>query len=375
MNRIARNAQTFSKSPDQFIKGVYPTSCEYGDHHKLYGNDGKYYLDTISSLGAILGDNKPVGMFSLPFKYEEELAELICQRTGMDMVRLMCNGGDATFAAITYARAHSKRQLVLSTGYHGSAGHWSYCTPPGLGCVDGQILKFSTIEEMTTYITDHTAAVIIEPVELRIDEKVIDDLRKLRAKCDKHGVCLIYDEVITGGRFLKFCVANWSFVKPDLICMGKALGGGYPLSILTGKKEWMEDEDVFVSFTFGGFPAAIQESIKLIKELTDEKLEEFWKRGAKWQYMINSLEYPVELLGYPTRMTWNGDNKDVWLLWQECCKKGLLLGRAFFPRITWDDGVWQDIFLIIKDAVETIKADKPHLTYLPKPTFREIRND
>ncbi|MEI8377694.1 MAG: aminotransferase class III-fold pyridoxal phosphate-dependent enzyme, partial [bacterium] len=111
---------------------------------------------------------------------------------------------------------------------------------------------------------------------------VKEKLLTIRKICDTYDIPLIFDEIITGCRVPNFTVANWYGIQPDLICMGKALAGGYPLSVLGGLKKIMSNRDVFVSYTFSGLPVALYRAIEVMHELDDVTLQDFWQRAGNF---------------------------------------------------------------------------------------------
>src|SRR3989344_5603373 len=140
---IPRAAQTLSKAPDQFVRGVSPYAIERGEGCRVWDVDGNEYIDLASSLGAIvLGHRHPVieeavakqrkcgTLFSLPGDLEIELAERISKIIPFaERVRFGMNGSDATTGAVRVARAYTGRDHIAKCGYHGWSD-WSIATHP-----------------------------------------------------------------------------------------------------------------------------------------------------------------------------------------------------------------------------------------------------
>ena len=371
MSLIAGGACTFSKRPDQYIQGVTGPTCKSMTGHTF--SDGVSDLrDTTGALGALLGSCSD-GIMPLPSYMEEVLAKALVERIPcIEMVRYMLNGGDATTAALRYARAYTGRPEILYTGYHGCSGEYTYNTPPAKGCVNGHCLKMDTIEGLIAMLeADPTdvAAVIIEPIELDLD--VRDKLEALRMMCTDTGVVLIFDCIITGGRVPHLTVANWYGIKPDLICLGKALGGGYPLSILGGRRDIMQDEEVFISYTFAGFPPSLDRAYKMLCELTDDHLQAWWDRCDALRKAINVLPYDLKIHGYATRGTWVGPDRIKYLYWQEMHDRGWHIGRPWFPRYDWPEQFYVDFFEDTKKSLGRIRGGKvKHRGTWPKELFK-----
>jgi acetylornithine/succinyldiaminopimelate/putrescine aminotransferase len=222
--------------------------------------------------------------------------------------------------------------MVLGLGYHGWGNIFISEENPGAGCEPELYRKFDTIDEIIDAIDNNHSmheigAVIIEPVQLDIN--VREDLIKLRNKCSEKGIVLIFDEVITGFRTPKYCIAQYLDVRPDIICLGKAMANGYPLSVVGGQAKFMDAKGWFVSSTFASELSAIKEASTTIDFLTEERLEELWKAGAWFQKEFNKLTKKLQLVGIPTKAVFRGEELFKNIFWQEMCKKGYLMGKAW----------------------------------------------
>jgi glutamate-1-semialdehyde aminotransferase len=222
----------------------------------------------------------------------------------------------------------------LGTGYHGFH-NWTIATEyPGAGCIDEKYIKLDSIEEVIKCIESNMFLidyVIVEPVQLDLNVKY--KLMALRKACDKHKAVLIFDEVITGFRTPKYCIAQYLGVTPDLICLGKAMANGFPISVIGGKKEIMDAPYYFVSSTFAGELASINAAIETIDFLTENKLLILWEEGRKFQDEFNKLTPKLKMVGIPTKAVFRGDELFKNLFWQEMCKSGFILGKAW--HIMW----------------------------------------
>lgn len=345
-NSIAQGALTNSKRPESFVKGVYPTHIVSGEGSVIVDEKGKKYVDYICSLGAnyfghgndeirkVINQTYSQGaIFSLGSTLEVEAAEKVKEFFPcIERLKFYKNGGDACSAAIRIARAfhkNNKREIVLSDGYHGNHDEFISLTPPASGCYkDGKIKKldFNLIPE--------AACVIIEAVLLDYSEERREYLQKLRNICNAFGTILIFDEVITGLRFPKFSVANYFGIQPDLICLGKALAGGLPISIVGGRRDLMET-DYFYSTTFSGDRvalAAMMKCLEFVKKDPAYSISALWEKGLNFITEFNKIfKGLIYIEGYPIRGAFKAkDDLTNALIFQEFCLAGILFGPSFF---------------------------------------------
>jgi glutamate-1-semialdehyde 2,1-aminomutase len=185
---------------------------------------------------------------------------------------------------------------------------------------------------------------------------------------------LIFDEVITGFRVPKFTVAHWTGVRPDLICLGKAIGGGLPLALVGGSKAIMECEDeYFVSSTFAGDTLALTAAKQFVDiMLTKAKIQDLWESGEKFLARFNQiLPEKIKIEGYPTRGVFTGDQEFKTLLFQEACLAGILLGPSWFysfPHMDCENVVntLEGIIWKIKRGGVTLKGEPPRSPFAQK---------
>jgi len=341
---FGHNCTTYSKRSDQFVKGIYPTHITRVMRNRLVDTDDKAYIDFTCGLGSNL-----IGWqnnFGLPTTLEVEAAELVKSKFKLiERLKFLKTGSEACQAAVRIARAYTNKKVVLGIGYHGWHNIFIAQENPGLGCVNEFYYKTNDLDSLihrlkqevapTQISTDDIkeinfsdiAAVIIEPVMLDLNVK--NKLQEIRDLCTKHKIILIFDEVITGCRVPKYCIAQYFDIIPDLIVLGKALSNGYPLGIVGGKKELFEPA-YFISSTFAGESSALESLIKTLNWVTPSKLNELWKQGKEFIREMNSYLKAVdlELYGLPTRFTWKGNETNRAIMWQELCKSGILFGKG-----------------------------------------------
>ena len=363
--------QTYSKSPEQHVEGVYPVFLERGSGCRVWDIDGREYIDYPCALGPILlgyGDpevdaavHEQVSAgpcFSLGHRLEVEVAELIVDMVpGAEMVRFLKTGSEATSAAVRLARAATGRDHIAQCGYHG----WhDWCI--------GNTLRNAGVPERVRSLThdwsyndldslravfdahpDQIAAVIMEPIG--VDEPAAGFLNAARDLAHERGALLIFDEVITGFRLAPGGAQEHFGVMPDLAAFGKAMANGYPLAAVTGRASLMGliTDGVFVSSTFGGDTVALAAARATLERVRrGGVVEHLWRQGTRLLEGFNALAskhgVPARAVGLPPRriITFEAAGGAAasgvkGLLWQECLDRGVLLGNANFVSLAHDD--------------------------------------
>jgi glutamate-1-semialdehyde aminotransferase len=303
--------------------------------------DGNKFIDYICALGtnlvgysnlainqAVIHSLKKGAVFSIGSDIEVEFADKFKQKHPfVDLIRIMKSGSEGCSAAIRIARAATGRKIVLSEGYHGWHDEFTSLTPPANGVVSSK-----KIYDLTNFksLIEEAAAVIIEPVNLDYSHARREYVAQLRELCTKYGTALIFDETITAYRFEKGTVAKTWNINPDIIVMGKAVGGGLSISVVGGKKEFME-ADYFVSSTWAGeIPsiAAAHKMLDLIQQ--DFNPEDLWNMGSIFMERFNRISPFLQIKGYPTRGVFEGNDLFKALFFQEMCQSGVLFGPSWF---------------------------------------------
>ncbi len=339
---IAQGSLTNSKRVETFIKGVTPTHATHGDGAYLHCIDGKRYIDYCSANGSsIFGYGHPLikqaiinqmakgWLFSLGSTLEVECAELVKGIIPFARkARFFKEGSTACAAAVKIARAHTGRDRVLSSGYHGWSDDFISLTPPALG-----VPKRSSIELLTSMdqIKSDVACVIIEPIVTDYSAKRIEWLQELIRKCKVNGTLVIFDEIITGFRWPKFSFSAWSGVYPDIICMGKACASGLPLAFVGLAEHVGDNKEWFISGTYHGellSLAAMKETHRMM--MNKYRLDDLWKDGQAFLDRFNQLHPHLKIEGYPTRGVFKGDDMTKALFFQETHKAQILFGPSWF---------------------------------------------
>jgi glutamate-1-semialdehyde 2,1-aminomutase len=342
---IGQYALTNSKNPFSHVFGVYPKYVKAASGVTLSFADGRSYIDYCGGLGTnILGyanqqlkhfiyaNADMLGSHSFPTYLEVECAEKLKELFPyFSHVKFVKTGTEACMAAIKIARASTGRMKVLSDGYHGWSDPFVSLSEPAAGVPKGQfVYQMNGPEDIDL----QTACVIVEPVLCEDSPQRRKYLEQLRAQCDKAGALLIYDEIITGFRFLNYSVGRCYNIQPDLVCVGKAMGNGAPISAVLGQKETMNNMSYFVSGTFCGETYGLLSAIKTMEILQKDhrfSIPDLWESGKRFQDRFNAIMPSIiQIKGYPTRGAFHGSERDIALFFQESARAGILFGRSFF---------------------------------------------
>lgn len=385
---IHRGALTNSKRPECFVKGVYSSHVTRGEGCYLYDTDGKKLIDFICGLGtnllgyantqindAVIKQLHKGSVYSLSSTLEVEAAERLKELFPfVGKLRFLKTGSEACSASLRIAMAHTGRTKILSHGYHGHHDHFVSLVPPAIG-----VPKMAHMEELWNMgqIDETVAAVIVEPIITSVSEDRFAYIKILQDKCRKAGALLIFDEIITGFRFPKYSFSNYSGIQPDILLLGKAIGGGLPLSAVLTRRGIGEKEDWFVSSTFAGDTLALAAMMKTIDLLNNShRLEDLWDAGERFVASFNSIAPSiVKLNSYPTRGAFEGEDLNKALFFQESFKAGILFGPSFFFNFKHID-VTSIVINSCKDILYRIKNKEVKIEgEMPKKPFAQIQRE
>ena len=272
----------------------------------LYDEDGNRYVDLINSWGPmILGHANPEvegavieavrmsASFGCPTAREVEMGALICSMVpSVEKVRMVNSGTEATMSAVRLARGYTGRNRFIKMDgcYHGhgdsfliaaGSGALTFGTPDSPGVTPGTaadtlIAPYNDIEAVKALVNkypEEIAAIILEPVagNMGCIPPHPQYLQDLRALCDKEGIVLIFDEVMTGFRLAPGGAQELYGVEPDLTTLGKIIGGGLPVGAYGGKAKIMDFVSpagpVYQAGTLSGNPLAMAAGIAMLKYL------------------------------------------------------------------------------------------------------------
>jgi glutamate-1-semialdehyde 2,1-aminomutase len=297
-------------SPVRAYKSVggTPVHVARGRGATCWDVDGNEYVDLVLSYGPlILGHCDPRVVaaiertartgtcFGAPSEGELAMARTITQRMPwIEMVRLVNSGTEATMSALRLARAFTGRELVLKFdgNYHGhgdsflvkaGSGALTHGAPDSPGVARALaaltlVADYNDLASVERLLKEHgpsVACVIVEPVagNVGLIRPAPGFLEGLRRVCDAHGALLVFDEVMTGFRVARGGYAELCGVRPDLVTLGKVIGGGLPIGAYGGRRDVMgrvsPSGDVYQAGTLSGNPLAVQAGLATLAA-TDE---------------------------------------------------------------------------------------------------------
>jgi glutamate-1-semialdehyde 2,1-aminomutase len=276
--------------------GGTPVFFERASGAYMYDADGNRYIDYVLSWGPmLLGHNHPQVMqaithqlekatsFGTPTELEIKLADKICSIVpGMDMVRMVNSGTEATMSAIRLARGYTGRDKIIKFEgcYHGhsdsllvkaGSGALTLGVPSSPGvpeCLADHTITLSyndseQVKAVFEQMGEQIACIIVEPVvgNMNCVPPVPGFLETLRQCCSDSGALLIIDEVMTGFRISQQGAIGYYDIEADLVCLGKVIGGGMPVGAFGGKRDIMEHiaplGPVYQAGTLSGNPVAM----------------------------------------------------------------------------------------------------------------------
>jgi glutamate-1-semialdehyde 2,1-aminomutase len=273
--------------------------------------DGNEYIDHNLTFGALMAGHchpavmKAVEkrlstgtMYGMPHDMEWELAEVICVRFPIEMVRFGNSGTEATMHSVRIARAATGRDRIIKFegGYHGlhdaalvsvkphddEVGDFKApnSVPGGLGVPKASIANvviasFNDLDSVAYRFKQYPgeiAAVILEPIMMNVglcmpEPGFLEGLRKL---CDENGALLIFDEVKTGAKLCWGGASEYFSVKPDMICLAKSIGGGFPLAAFGASKAVMDlisQHKVFHGGTYNTNPVSMAAGLATFRDV------------------------------------------------------------------------------------------------------------
>ena len=405
----------------------YPIYVKKALGSRIWDVDNNEYIDFNMGFGALItGHAHPIlinelkkqidrgVLYSYPYELLEELSELITEKFDIDMFRFSNSGTEAVMYAIRLARAFTGRDKIvkLEGGYHGAYDYVLVSTFPSWGRMGPKKWPISVVESMgiPDIVEDYTivvpfndlealkrvfeeegdeiAAVIIEPVMMNCGIILPREsyLRGVRRLTREYGVVLIFDEVKTVMRAHPGTAAQQFKVKPDLITMAKAIGGGFPISIVGGDEDIMSlvgpgevpaHPTVMHAGTHNANPLALKSlHVVLTKILTKDvypemiKLNEELKKGYEEIFDEAGIDAYVETYGVSGSIIFHHrkvhdyrsylkTNMDLWYPFYIA-----MMNRGVIPTATGPEEIWtvsvqhtyEDINIHLEKAREVSKV-------------------
>lgn len=303
--------------------GTYPRFLDRGLGSHVWDVDGKEYIDLIGSWGplilghcreeveqAVVSAVKKGLSFGAPTAAEVEMAQLVCEMTGVEMIRMVNSGTEAVMSALRLARGATGRSKIIKFAgcYHGHSD--SMLVKAGSGALTGgapdsagvpaqtagdtltaSYNDLASVESLLRANPGQVAAVIVEPVaaNMGVVPPQPGFLQGLRQLCDESGCLLIFDEVITGFRLASGGAQEYYGVRADLVTYGKIIGGGMPVGAYGGSRKLMELVaplgPVYQAGTLSGNPVAMAAGLAQLRILksSPEIYSELEQKGAMLQ--------------------------------------------------------------------------------------------
>jgi len=397
---IPGGAHTYAKGDDQFPEFMPPYIVK-GKGCRVWDVDGNEFIEYGNGLRAVgLGHAfEPIiaaaaaqlklgANFGRPSILELECAEAFLSLIeGADMVKFCKNGSDALDGAIKLARAYTSRDMVGMCASHPffSVHDWFIGTTPMAGGIPEPIKKltakfyYNDLDSAERMFNEHPgqiACVILEAH--KYDDPVDNFLHKLRDLCHKNGAIFILDEMITGFRWHIGGAQEKFDIVPDLSSWGKAMGNGFAISALAGKREIMalgglyhNKERVFLlSTTHGAETHALAAAIATIKFYKENNvIEKLYEQGTKLEVGVMkasrdlNLQDKVFILGPPCCSVYTSRDQDNQpsqpfrtLFMQETMKRGLLMPSSIISYSHTDADVAETVEKIHEALVIYKKA-------------------
>ncbi|MET0649249.1 MAG: aminotransferase class III-fold pyridoxal phosphate-dependent enzyme [Pyrinomonadaceae bacterium] len=395
---------------------MYPLVIRRGQGSRVWDVDGHEYVDLTMGFGALLFGHSPE--FIVRAVQEQlnegiqigahtpltgEVAELICELTGVERVAFCNSGTEAVMASLRLARAVTGRsRIALFEGcYHGTFDGIMVrgeTGPDGRLCAlpmapgvpqkmvdDVLLLKYNSPESLALLREQahELAAVLIEPPRSRRpDVQPQEFLRELRAITEEAGAALIFDEVVTGFRFHPGGAQAMFGIKADLVTYGKAVGGGMPVAVVAGKAAFMDAVDggawnygdasfpeadiTFMTGTYFQHPvimAALRAALRHIREQGTALQERLAEKTTRIAEALNAFfdqrRVPLRVIymGSLFRLLHPADIRDIDLLYYHLLEKGVFIGETrncLLSTVHTDEDVEQVIRAFMESTDEMI---------------------
>ncbi len=345
---LAEKLRKYESHNVTYVADDWPIFWERADGTNVWDADGNRYIDLTSAFGVAglghthaplrdamvaqseklihaMGDVHPT---ELKVEVCKLLSEMTYERWGLGRGKtvLSNSGSEAVETALKTAYISTGKPGIVSfiDGYHGlgygallGSGFTKFREPFGAQLADLRtVLQFPSSEEMLDPLRERLSAIdvtqigalLVEPIQGRGGKIVPPSgfLKILRTWCDENNVVLIFDEIYTGfNRTGKLFACEWEKVYPDLICLGKAMSGGYPISACIGKTEVMDKWPVspgeaLHTSTFLGNPVGCAMAVEALNIHGDSSLaEDVLKQGEELMAMLKDIDshYIAEVRG------------------------------------------------------------------------------
>ena len=398
---VAGGNMLLSKRPEMFLPEQWPSYFSKSKGCEVWDLDGNKYIDTLmmpgtNSLGynyaeideAVKETITSGNMSTLNAPEEVELTERLVElHPWADMARFARSGGEANSVAIRLARAASGKDNVAFCGYHGWHDWYLASNLSDTKGLDGHLLpgldphgvpknlkdsvypfEYNNFDKLEELVKTKNIGVIKMEV-YRNKEPENNFLHRVRKLADDYNIVLVFDECTSGFRKNYGGLHKLYDVEPDVAMFGKALGNGYAVTAVLGKREVMQAaEKSFISSTFWteriGSSAALATLKVMEKEKSWEKITSIGEIiNREWMKLSEEYELPIAINGLAalTTFTFKSDNALAYktLITQEMLKKGFLAATAVYACTAHTPAIIKEylenlnpIFHMIKECEE-----------------------
>lgn len=373
--------------------GGHPLVMKSGRGSQLYDQDGNAYTDYCLSWGAliwghahrniVLAAKKTIEKgisFGTTTRAEINIAKHIVQCVpSIERIRFVNSGTEATMSAIRLARGYTQRDIVVKFDgcYHGhvddlltTAGSGvahlkesSSLGIPGSHIENTISLPYNDTEVLEETLTRHKekiACVIIEPVagNMGVIPGKKEFLKRLRDLTKKYKIVLIFDEIMTGFRTNSGCVQTDVDIIPDMTCLGKIIGGGFPVGAYGGRQDIMEClaplGGVYQAGTFSGNPVVMRAGLATLRLLSKDFYAHLNQRTQDFALNVNQFfkenAVPAHIAHYKSMMSIRFREKAVYNYSEALeASGGKVYGRLFShlldSRIYWPPADLESFFV------------------------------
>jgi acetylornithine/N-succinyldiaminopimelate aminotransferase len=371
-------------------KGVY-----------MYDEAGTPYLDfyagiAVNSVGncnerVVAAIQEQAGEIMQTFNYpytvpQALLAEKVCTTIGMDKIFFQNSGTEANEAMIKMARKygvekygpHKYNIVTAAKSFHGRTfGAMSATGQPDNACQLGfgdmtpgfTYAEYNNLQAFKDACTENTIAIMIEPVqgEGGVNPATQEFMTGLRAFCDEKEILLLFDEVQTGWCRTGAVMSYMNYgVKPDIVSMAKALGGGMPIGAICAKAEVAKAFTMGShGTTFGGHPVCCAAALATVNEMLDKDLAGNAKKmGAYFTDKLKNLPHIKEVRGQGLLVGVEFEDLNSVEVKHACFDRKLLITAIgsniirMIPPLTITEADCDKAYEIIKEAVEEVASRK-----------------
>lgn len=399
---IPGGTQLLSKRPEMFAPDVWPSYYSKAKGSRVWDLDGREYLDmSIMAVGAcILGyaddevDDAVVAALrngvnsSLNCPEEVELADALLElHPWFGMVRYARSGGESMGMAVRIARAHTRRDIVLFSGYHGWNDWYLAANLADSAGLDGQLMpglepngvprglvgtaipfdanSIDSLREQVRGKERQIAAIIIEPA--RGEDAPAGYLKALRELATEVGAVLIFDEITSGFRMCPGGIHRTYGIHPDMAVFAKSMANGYAMSAVLGTESVMQSaQTTFISstnWTDRVGPTAALATLRKYQRLGVEtklisagnRVKQIWKNAA------NAHGLNVKITGLPTLAACAFESDDSRALntrfTVEMLQRGILGFRQFKPSLAHEDADLERYSVAVDEVFSILAAD------------------